>query len=152
MKKTVKQICASVLTVVMLLSVVLITDINITASAETLGGACGENLNWTLNTKNGELIIYGTGEMMYVNETFDEYPWFNYRLSIERVIVKDGVKNIGRGAFFAYENLISVTLPDSVIKIGDSVFWNCSKLSSITIPDSVTSIGVGVLFLLILQV
>lgn len=51
------------------------------------------------------------------------------------------VKEIGVGAFFKHENLISVTIPDSITAINGHAFQECSSLSSITIPDGVTSIG-----------
>ena len=37
----------------------------ITASAETVGGKCGVNANWSFDTETGKLTITGTGPMIY---------------------------------------------------------------------------------------
>ena len=51
------------------------------------------------------------------------------------------VTSIGDSAFYACNDLTSVTIPNSVTSIGDFAFYNCTSLTSITIGDSVTSIG-----------
>jgi hypothetical protein len=51
------------------------------------------------------------------------------------------VTSIGDSAFYACNDLTSVTIGKSVTSIGDWAFYNCTSLASITIPDSVTSIG-----------
>ena len=56
-----------------------------------------------------------------------------------RVVIPDGVTNIGDHAFDTCRNLTSVTIPDSVTRIGFAAFWGTS-LTSIAIPDGVTSI------------
>ena len=52
-----------------------------------------------------------------------------------------GITSIASHAFFACDNLTSVTIPNKVTSIGDSAFLACGSLTSVTIPDSVTSIG-----------
>ena len=69
-------------------------------------------------------------------------PWRIYQDKIEKVVIKDGVTNIGSYAFYYCENLTSVTIPNSVTNIGNAAFWG-SGLTSIEIPNSVTSIGDG---------
>ena len=77
---------------------------------------------------------------------YDDYsnkaPWRIYQDKIEKVVIKDGVTNIGSYAFYYCENLTSVTIPNSVTNIGNAAFWG-SGLTSIEIPNSVTSIGDG---------
>ena len=68
-------------------------------------------------------------------------PWYNDRKKIKRVVIKDGVTNIGNHAFYYCTALTSVKIPNSVTSIGDRTFYECSSLTSITIPNSVTSIG-----------
>lgn len=55
--------------------------------------------------------------------------------------VRDGVVNIGSGAFYSSAGLTEVILPDGVKSIGDGAFSWSEDLTTFTIPDSVTSIG-----------
>lgn len=66
-------------------------------------------------------------------------PWYGDK-NIKKVIIKDGVKNIGGHAFERCSRLESIEIPNSVTEIGWGAFKDCS-LSSIKIPNSVTSIG-----------
>lgn len=51
------------------------------------------------------------------------------------------VTRIGSDAFWANEDLNSVTIPNTVTSIGSAAFSACWYLTSVTIPNSVTSIG-----------
>ena len=68
-------------------------------------------------------------------------PWFSRRGKIKKIVIEDGVTNIGARAFFYCEKLTSITIPNSVTSIEGLAFYQCSALTSITIPNSVTSIG-----------
>ena len=103
------------------------------ASAQS--GTCGDNLTWTLS--DSVLTISGTGAMA----NYNTMPWYKYCLSIQSVIITDGVTSIGDHAFYGCSSLTSVTIPNSVTSIGERAFSGCSSLTSITIPNSVTSIG-----------
>lgn len=59
----------------------------------------------------------------------------------KNVIIPDGVKKIGDGAFEERSGLISVTIPDSVTSIGNKAFLFCKDLVSVTVGKGVTSIG-----------
>ena len=70
-------------------------------------GTCGENLTWDLT--NGVLTISGTGEMENYHIYYDvapESPWYNYRNSINTVIINNGCTSIGN---FAFRNCTSLT-------------------------------------------
>ena len=68
-------------------------------------------------------------------------PWDSQRDKIKKVIIKNGVTNIGHYSFRSCSNLTSITITNSVTSIGFSAFSGCSGLTSVTIPNSVTSIG-----------
>ena len=89
-------------------------------------------ITWTLY--GGTLTISGTGDM-------EGAPWLSQRDEIKKVVIKDGVTNIGERAFYYCPGLTSLTIPNSVTSIGEYAFWQCSGLTSLTIPNSVTSIG-----------
>lgn len=51
------------------------------------------------------------------------------------------VNEIGGGAFYNCQNLISVHIPEGIKKIRNQAFYNCNKLESVNIPNSVETIG-----------
>ena len=65
----------------------------------------------------------------------------DYAPNVKKIIIADGVQNIGQFAFYGCAGLTSVTIPGSMTSIGSSAFYGCTGLTSVTIPDSVASIG-----------
>ena len=57
--------------------------------------------------------------------------------------IPQGIREVGKSAFYECSGLTGVMIPDSVNSIGNSAFHGCWGLTSITIPDSVTSVGYG---------
>ena len=82
--------------------------------------------------EDGTLTISGTGDMPDYEIHDNKAPWRIYQDKIEKVVIKDGVTNIGSYAFYYCENLTSVKIPDSVTSIGMFAFSSCKALSSIT--------------------
>ncbi len=60
---------------------------------------------------------------------------------IKTVIVPSTVTKIGKRAFACCELLQEIVIPEGVETIGDEAFYNCHSLKKINIPSSVTSIG-----------
>lgn len=60
---------------------------------------------------------------------------------VKSVTIPDGVKSIGKSAFWNCTSLTNITIPNSVTSINYGTFFNCISLTSIKIPDSITSIG-----------
>ena len=116
----------------------LLSVANVFAQDCDYSGTTGE-LEWCL--KDGTLTISGEGEMP--DYGYGESPWWEYRETIETVVIETGVTSVGNNAFSYCTYLISTTIPNGVTKIGKAAFNVCSVMSSITIPDSVTSIGDG---------
>lgn len=130
------------------------------ATAAT-SGDFGENncLHWEVSTgvlSGKTLTISGTGAMPDFN--FPEgnlAPWWNYEAlgmltsfgnfklegELKKVVIKDGVTNVGSYALFCLPAATQVTLPDSVTRIGRYGIAMCSKLTGMSIPKSVTEIG-----------
>ena len=67
--------------------------------------------------------------------------WFVRKTQLKTVTIPNGVKRIGKRAFYMCGTLTSVTIPNNVTSIGDWAFVGCVGLTSVTIPDGVTSIG-----------
>ncbi len=130
------------------------------ATAAT-SGDFGENncLHWEVSTgvlSGKTLTISGTGVMPDFN--FPEgnlAPWWNYEAlgmltsfgnfklegELKKVVIKDGVTNVGDYALFCLPAATQITLPDSVTRIGRYGIAMCSKLTGMSIPKGVTEIG-----------
>ncbi|MBR1717326.1 MAG: leucine-rich repeat domain-containing protein [Paludibacteraceae bacterium] len=101
-------------------------------------GADGDNLTW--NLCDGTLTISGTGAMVHY-WAYEDIPWWNYRGSIQRIVIEEGVTSIGNHAFVQCSNLTSVSLPNTLTAISFLAFGHCTSLPSLTIPSSVTSMA-----------
>jgi hypothetical protein len=111
----------------------------------------GEIATLTWKLFYGTLTVGGTGEMPDFSAD-DRPPWYIYRDLINKVVIKDGVTNIGACAFGSkrklvnpnsqsYPNLRFTCIESTVMEdIGDDSFCR-SLLESVIIPDSVTGIG-----------
>ena len=64
-----------------------------------------------------------------------------YRGKGGRVVIPDGVTEIGINAFSGCGNVTGVAIPDSVSVIGRGAFEKCVGLTAIQIPQGVTMIG-----------
>lgn len=116
----------------------LFVDANAVIIAE--GEFCGDNVIWTL--KDGVLTISGTGPMADFDSA-DAQPWYGDRASIESVVIRDGVTNVGNNAFSVLDALEHVELGGTVASIGQSVFSQCAALRTVTVPANVAQIMQG---------
>ena len=92
-------------------------DVSIHASAE-YSGECGDNVTWTLD--GDTLTISGTGDMTdyYTNTLM--IPRYDYRGSIKRIIIENGVTSIGEYVFERCNHLTSVPIKNTNCEIYDS--------------------------------
>lgn len=103
------------------------------------GGTLGSNIHWTLND-SGVLTISGTGSFGDYWTAGSSAPWKAYRAMIHKVIIEDGIQNIGNYSFSLCENLTDITIPNSVTSIGNGAFQYCHHLSSVILPNGLTKI------------
>lgn len=132
--------------------VCLLLTLAVTANAETIAsGYCGgegdgTNLTWTLDS-DGTLTISGEGKMADYNADSGQLaPWCedDYRLSLKKLVLTDGVGSIGRHAFYGCISLFGkLTIPNSVTTIEYNAFYKTSFSGTLIIPNSVTNIGVS---------
>lgn len=136
-------------------------------TAAATEGDFGENncLHWEVKGSlfDGKtLTISGTGAMPDFDfPNGNLAPWWNYEAlgmikagigglngikidpigDLQKVVIKDGVTNVGDYALFLLPAATQVTLPDSVTRIGRYGIAMCSKLTGLSIPKGVTEIG-----------
>lgn len=101
-------------------------------------GYCGENAKWRFDWETGCLTISGTGAL--------ESGWvyddtFSGREKVKKLIINEGITEIGYENFYHMKCLESVSLPKSLKKIGAEAFSFCESLQEISIPDGITEIG-----------
>lgn len=136
--------------------------------AAATSGDFGENncLHWEVKgSLLGEqtLTISGTGAMPDFDFPKGNLaPWWNYKAlgmikagigglnlndikidpigNLTKVVIKDGVTNVGSYALFFLPAATQVTLPESVTSIGRYGIAMCSKLTDMSIPKGVTEI------------
>ena len=107
-------------------------------------GTDGSDVQWTLD-EDGTLVITGSGSIKgfeipsYYFYSEESSPWPEDL--VKRVVIGEGVTEIGKNAFYYNVNLEEAELPDSLTKIGDTAFGFCYKLQHISIPIGTTSIG-----------
>ena len=143
-----------------------IPDLDMDAILSSFGAAAtegdfGENncLHWEVSTgvfSGKTLTISGTGAMPDFDfPNGNLAPWWNYEAlgmltsfgnfklegELKKVVIKDGVTNVGNYALFFLPAATQVTLPESVTRIGRYGIAMCSKLTGLSIPKGVTEIG-----------
>ncbi len=63
--------------------------------------------------------------------------------AVTEVLIPEGVRELGIGAFTACPSLEKVTLPESLVTIGRQAFADCASLSFIELPDALHTLEYG---------
>ena len=77
-------------------------------------GMCGESLMWAVDDA-GTLTITGTGSIL-------SPAWYNYSDRIQRVVIDEGVTEIGNGIFSSCRNLQEVVFTGKPPVLSDNAF------------------------------
>ncbi|MEE0856309.1 MAG: leucine-rich repeat protein [Ruminococcus sp.] len=126
MKKRFRSFTAVLLAVFMVTTTFSAMPLTVSASEATedsVGATSGTTgkCTWTLDD-NGVFTISGNGTMEnYSNPS--NVPWRN--LEFTKVVIEDGVTNIGKNAFCNCDKLTAVTISNSVTIIENSAFNMC---------------------------
>ena len=100
-------------------------------------GTHGSTGTWVL-TKDGTLTISGTGNMGDCGNI--KRPWMDYRLDVKKVIIEEGITDIGTYAFYQFHNLEVIEIPSTVKSIKEYALNWCKSLRSITLPDGLVGL------------
>ncbi len=96
---------------------------------------------WAL-TSDGVLTVSPTEQTFEGETNMKNYwkvggvltlPWGEYAELITKVVIEEGVHDIGQMAFYALPNLTEVVLPDSAVEIRGYAFKNCASLTTINL-------------------
>ena len=110
--------------------------------AEVIATGWSGYTTWTL-TSDGTITFTSSGEKLENGESnMKNYwkvggvltlPWTPYAEMITKVVINEGIHDIGQMAFYALPNLQEVVLPESAVEIRDYAFKNCTKLTTINL-------------------
>lgn len=120
----------------------------LSASAETITGKAGSNINWSYDTETYTLTFTGSGAMPNYSSSLNT-PWgktvssiytdrkgnvTNYYITddVEKIIIGSGITSIGNFNFDCCGYLKNVELASSVKSIGSNAFNRCANLATIT--------------------
>lgn len=111
-----------------------------------LTGTCGTGLNWSL--LDGVLTISKvSGEGIMTNYSDKGAPWYPYRKPISKIIVEEGVTEVGKYAFQDIPGTLYAYLPSTLTRLEDYAFKNSSNLayvvSKATTPPSIPAHQAG---------
>ena len=97
---------------------------------------------WVL-TSDGTLTFTSSGEKLENGESnLKNYwkvggvlslPWSAYAEQITKVVINEGIHDIGQRAFYELPNLTEVVLPESAVEIRGYAFKNCTALTTINL-------------------
>ncbi len=111
-----------------------------------------ENILFSLDTSTGVITISGSGGWEDYAGYMPGPPWSSdyaasltgalgdYRASIRKAVIQEGVTSIAGKAFSYCKNLTTVELPSTITRIGYEAFDNCTSLISIKLPNGLLKI------------
>lgn len=129
-----KKVLSLILSAVMLASV--LAGVDVTALALE-SGMLGNGVIYTLDD-DGTLYLSkrndGNGRTSAYSTT--KHPGFyNSKDNITRVVVNDGVVELGEYLFYGCNRITEVVLANSVDTLGKCCFYNCTALTGIRLPE-----------------
>ncbi len=98
-----------------------------------------KDVKWKV-TENKEgritLTLYGEGQ----SSGYDEWgpPWYNYKTTINRIVIEDGVTRVGKNSFKEY-SVTELKLGNTLVSIGSAAFYK-TQITNLELPDSLISI------------
>ena len=124
MKRT-RRCIAGLLIISLLLSIATINKSD--AAAE-------DNDNISISFENGTLTISGTGTVNCPKDISNS-EWKMYRENTKKLVIMDGITEIGEYAFEYFVALEEIVWPDGMRLIQEGAFQGCTSLKKFIVPD-----------------
>ena len=86
----------------------------------------------------GEMNVYTTDVF---GDTYVEPEWSSLKDEVEKVVINEGVTNVGKHAFLSFSKLKDVKIASTVEIIDVAAFEECTALSEITLPEGLKEFG-----------
>lgn len=144
-----KNVLKSTFAVLFCQSLLILLFLNLTpgtrayAAGAVENGKCGNDARWTYYN-DGTLVISGSGAMtnysIPASPQTDARPYAKYLSGIRKIVIEDGITQIGDFAFFAFIQASSVQIAETVNTIGYGAFMG-SGIETLTTPSSLQIIS-----------
>ena len=96
------------------------------------------NLSWAFDPDSGLLTVAGTGEIE--NYPSQPWPWKEFKDSVRKITIGNGITTIGCDAFCGFASLSELSISETVTVIDAYAFDGCKSLAGLVIPDGVQKI------------
>ncbi len=105
-----------------------------------------KDITWTLS-EEGVLDVYGKGAI----EDFDPLKpdeWLDLKSgeSVKKIIIHEGITEIGDYAFYKCTKATQLTLPSTLTRVGDFAFMGCIAIPTVTLGAKVQQVGEGAFY------
>ena len=112
---------------------VLHTEADDSSAEMTECGWCGPDARYCIYS-DGTLEINGVGTM-YDYSGFTHSPWYDHRNEITKIVIGDGITQLGVSAFIGLKHVTELTIPitiNSVVSDVRPAFAGCYRIEKIT--------------------
>ncbi len=101
-------------------------------------GTCGDDARWSFSVASKTLTISGTGSIdryktVDLFSTEVDRPWQEIADQIEKVVIGEGITNLGSYAFCYLNNLKEVNISSTCNSYGSMSFANCPNLKKLVV-------------------
>lgn len=107
------------------------------------GGACGENLRWSVALEDDSWVLRIEGKGVPMSDNFGRYGWTPYASVVDVIVMEEGVTGTGEVAFMEFRELTEVSIPSTLTTIGNGAFCGSCALTRIELPSNVTTVEEG---------
>lgn len=105
------------------------------ADLVTVQGKCGDNAFYTIDS-DGVMRISGKGKVQK----------FTAAAEVKKIIVEDGIEEIGQEGLSGFGKVTEIQLPSSVKIVGEWAFRTCKSLNKIVFSEGLEEMGKEVFF------
>ncbi|MBQ9530817.1 MAG: leucine-rich repeat domain-containing protein [Eubacterium sp.] len=156
-----KKTLAALMSLVLMMTTLFALGVNVASAATS--GDCTTTIKWSYNAASKTLTLTGTGAMPDYRATDaltnKRSPWETEKIGndtikslMTKLVVGEGITNIGEYNFFNCTALTSVSLPSTLVSIDGrgagmdlasasyGAFQNCTSLEEIALPDRLETI------------